>query len=234
MDEATKGYCVAILNELLENPVAHNLWGTSSDLSNAHMVMPLDLKVISERLSRNLYGNSVHFVEDLHKCINNSINGYPPNSIRHVAALQLQEELDELVMRVPLTTIKRENIHGILQLSQIGFFEGKIPTLKEGKPMASIFGDQPQDINFLLKCLAGPDMLRELYVYLTNLQPEAVSSGPTLSLNLSVLTDENKQKTSEFLMDILRTAASGKTNPFTRPFGIKTVPIVINERGSLY
>lgn len=233
MNKRSHELCDFVLKELLKNPVAHALWNTASDVQNSQLIQPVDLKTISEKLSRNIYTDLHSFMEDINRCINNSTNGFSPSTFRHAAALQLKEELGKLMEKFTFPSVRNEFVNSAKKITNLGSYEGEVRTMNVTKPSAGLFTEENPDIKMLMRCLASPEMLHDFYLFLANLQVESITTGETISVNLTVLTEENRNKLRDYLLTILFNAASGRVNPFNRPFGVKISPVSIREGNDL-
>lgn len=231
--------CHRIFEAIKSRPVSAMFWNCDSDIVNQNVIHPLRLCDIASRLNNNWYSSPGELMNDLKSCFMNGKLGYPAGTFRNAAAQLLLNDLENL-----MTKFQPQTFPSILPLQLIlDDFENNQITpghkdfpYADNKPAAEIFNEEPDpnDLSALLrdiKMLISPDLTAKLALFVRRLQPEIVTTGEDLSFVLGFMLDETKIKVRKYVTLLLRDAASGKIDPFARPFGAKCEKIRITERG---
>lgn len=235
--------CSKIFQTIINNPLSRLFWTYQSDVVNSNIQHPINLEYVSQRLSKKKYTRPADFIYDLNLCLINGKNGSSKGSIRYAAAEELLMLFESLVSNLqPLAhpntlplrffTNEFEEENALPEASiQSNSNENNTKT-----PMSEIFqmNPDPNDLVTLLrdiKLLTSTDLTMKLAVLVKNLQPNALTVGNTLSFNVGLMTEETRIAVRKYVTELLYDAASGKIDPFARPFGTKIDPIKIQERG---
>ena len=240
MGDAEQEVCSRILSSILSRPIARFFWDEPSDLTNPGVIHPFSLSWLATRLSRRKFATPGDFIKDLKVCLQNGKNGSPPGSIRHAAAVQLIADLDALVQTyqpsafptvLPLhfATADFENSCGVPEHPDYS-------VLREGTAIARVAVEEPDPTDMAalvrdIRFLSSTDLVAKLAVFVRKLQPEGILVGDDISFNIGLMTDETRAAVRKYVTALLRDAASGKVDPFARPFGEKLTPVRIQERG---
>ena len=240
MNETEQEVCARILSSILSRPISKFFWDEPSDLTNPGVIHPFNLSWIATRLKRRKISSPLDFIKDLKVCLQNGKSGSQPGSIRYSAAVQLLADLDSLVQAyqptaystvLPLhfATADFENSCGIPE-------HPDYTVLHESKPHSKVVTEEadPNDLPKLvrdIKFLSFTDLVAKLAVFVRKLQPEAVIVNNDISFAIALMTDETRTAVRKYVTSLLTDAASGKIDPFARPFGEKVTPVRIQERG---
>lgn len=244
MREKDKNICNQILGRLLNKPISKLFWNNQEDVVNQHISHPLGLEYISSRLSKDKYAQISDFIYDLYTCLHNGEIGSPKDSIRYSSSQELLSELDGVLLELqPLSNPSIVPLHIL-----IDNFESKnvypnleINSREVQEPQSTLFKQETSEVvdeefhsNLIrdIRFLTSEYLTSKLIVLITKLQPESVLFEDNISINLSLLTDENLLIIRKYVSELLYQAASGKIDPFTRPFGSQVKPIYIQERGN--
>ncbi|KAH0795302.1 transcription factor GTE2-like [Histomonas meleagridis] len=238
MEQTQKEICIKIMKSILENPISKLFWNFAPDATNPNIAHPLSLEYISTRLSNDKYSLPSDFIMDLRLCFQNGKAGEPQGTIRHASAQQLLVDLDSMVAKLqPLANPKVLRLQLITSEFEdnLSFPEYSQLPREVNEPHAQIFDTDPDpsDTATLLrdiKFLTSPDLTAKLAVFITKIQPEVVIVAEEITFNIYLLTDENRIIVRKFVTQLLKDAASGKMDPFSRPFGVVVKPMKVQER----
>ena len=239
MNENENQVCVKIFQKIVNNPLSRLFWKNQSDVVNSSILNPVSLEYISVRLSKQKYIRASDFIYDLHLCLLNGKNGSVNGSVRHAAAQELLNIFDSLVSS--LQPLAHPNILPLRFITSEFEQENALPNYaippnEVKEPASALFqiDPDPNDLVTLLrdiKLLTSSDLTIKLAVLVKKLQPEVLTMGDVLSFNVGVMTEDTRIAVRKYVSELLHDAASGKYDPFQRPFGTKSDPIKIQERG---
>ena len=241
MNDDEVNICKSIFNKLKSRKVFRLFWNNEADLVNPNIEHPLNFEIISQKLDSKLYDSVLSFISDVATVLENAQAGYENGSIRHAAAIQLSAYFEELLEEIdplsgPVAMPLRFAAHRFMENSQP---PGDIPK-KSGspgkEPGSLLFQNQsdPEDLDALfrdLKFLTSTTLAYERASFVRQLQPDVLTIQDEISLNISLLTSENRPKMRKFVTHMLKKAATGEVDPFARPFGQVIQPVRIYERG---
>lgn len=243
MNENEIKVCSKIFQTIINNPLSRLFWTYQSDVVNSNIQHPINLEYVSNRLSKRKYTKPADFIYDLNLCLLNGKNGSTKGTIRYAAAQELLMIFENLVSNLqPLAhpntlplrffTSEFEEENALPESS----IQSNINENNFNTPNSELFqmDPDPNDLVTLLrdiKLLTSTDLTMKLAVLVKNLQPNALTLGNTLSFNVGLMTEETRIAVRKYVTELLYDAASGKIDPFARPFGTKVDPIKIQERG---
>ena len=106
----------------------------------------------------------------------------------------------------------------------------------EKEPGSDIFTieSDPNDLSILyrdIKLLTSSSLVFELAAFARKLQPDIIVIGNEVTINITLLREENRPSMRKFVTYLLKKAATGDIDAYSRPFGRKISPIHIYERG---
>ncbi|OHT08151.1 hypothetical protein TRFO_23435 [Tritrichomonas foetus] len=239
MNQNEIAVCSKIFQTIVNNPLSRLFWSYQSDVVNTNILHPVSLEYISTRLSKQKYARAADFIYDLQLCLTNGKNGATPGTVRYAAAQELLLIFENLISSLqPLAHPNLLPLHFITAEfeEQKALPEYHFPETENKEPQSELFKlkSDPNDLASLLrdiKLLTSPDLTIKLAVLVKKLQPEALVMTDALSFNVGIMTEETRVAVRKYVTDLLRDAASGKIDPFMRPFGTKVEPIRVQERG---
>ncbi|KAK8898860.1 hypothetical protein M9Y10_001152 [Tritrichomonas musculus] len=244
MNDNENKVCTKIFQTIINNPLSRLFWTDQSDVVNSNIQHPVNLEYISIRLFKEKYTRAADFIFDLNLCLNNGKNGSVKGTIKYAAAQELLMIFENLVAN--LQPLAHPNTLPLRFFTSEFEEENALPEASimsnenndEGthSPQSEIFqmNSDPNDLVTLLrdiKLLTSTDLTMKLAVLVKNLQPNAITLSNTLSFNVGLMTEETRIAVRSYVTELLHDAASGKIDPFARPFGTKVDPIKIQERG---
>ena len=239
--------CGIILQKILSRPESEMFKDSSDDTLNINIKRPITLYYFIQRYNEKKFSTTHQFISTLKDFFFNITTADGVSPIRKVMAADLLNEIDKAVKinapTLPSTIIP---IHSAI----FNFYQNNIPPKRpiigetqnnnqtfNKQPGSMLFSStiDPSNIRLLIrdiKLLNMPSLTLRLAAYVTRLQPDAVILSESFSLNIALLSPENKINVRQYVTKLLNDAASGKINPFERPFGQKLNFIKIQERGS--
>jgi hypothetical protein len=82
-----------------------------------------------------------------------------------------------------------------------------------------------------IKFLSSSILTARLAVLIKKLQPAAVTIGDDVAFYVGIMTESTRRGARQYVTALLNDAATGKIDPFARPFGVKLGAVRIQERG---
>lgn len=241
MNEDEFNLCKNIYNKLSTRKVFRLFWNNESDLTNPAIEHPVNFELIMKKLETKIYDSVTTFIGDVATVIENAMVANSPESIRYAAAQQLSEYFNKIIEEIeplsgtiatPIRVVTSDflnSIHPPGELTKIKFDSSKTP----GSVLFQTDSD-PEDLDTLfrdIKFLTSTTLAYELAAFTRQLQPNIINIRSEVSLNISLLTEENKPKMRAFVTHLLKKAATGEVDPFARPFGQRVPPVRMYERG---
>jgi hypothetical protein len=240
MNEVEYSVCERILSSIFKLPICRFFWHYTTDVTNPNIAHPFSLSWICDRLSRGKYSSPVDVVGDIRACLQNGRVGAASGSIRAAAAQQLLLELDSAI-----STFRPSGPSVVLRLQfHIADYEDRAelpghagpPRREEVPPASEIFKRQSNlsDVTNLvrdIKFLSSSILAARLAVLVQKLQPGAVTIGDDVAFYVGIMTERTRRAARQYVTALLSDAATGKIDPFARPFGVKLGAVRIQERG---
>lgn len=234
--------CREILESILRRPISRMFWELDCPQAMANVKVPITLHLISDRLSRGLYGTPDEFVSDMRVLFSKSMKA-AKNSVRSVAASQLLLQFEQLMADLspslsPCTT--KEQL-GTVKLTKIvkslAPWLTSAASVSNGEPAAEIVKNPHTEVSVSeiatdIRSLFSPALLLRVLAFVYQMQPEAVSiDEEEMSIEFTLLSDENLGKLRVFVNELVAKAAKGEINPFMKGTGGRSRPAFGNAVG---
>ena len=261
MNQSVQHICHSIFTEIHKQPEAKLFWEIQKDLISNQIEYSIGLKLIKQKITGNEYKDISMFISDMMECFTSAQKSKFSSKIKIAAAQDLIKKFQVHIFEINNPSICFNfypifhSLNSFIQKNSIPYHQNTFSThittnsnpeidqnseleLISTKPGSLFFQNESENDNFEnflrdIQFLTGAHLVFKFATFISRIQPEIIEMNENFSLNIRLMTPTNRKYAHKYLKKLLRDAALGIIDPFSRPFGEKHTPLRINQLGFL-